>query len=91
MGLPAYDDTHPELHIVENGSPQARYVMPERQADGWRVKLIAVNYDHQQAARQAQCSQRPDWEIALRTGFMQQAGNNPATICLSMDKIWVNQ
>ena len=87
VGLPAYDDTHPEPHIVENGSPHARYAVLERQADGWRVELIAVNYDHQQAARQAQRNQRPDWEIALRTGFMQQAGNNPATISLSMHKV----
>jgi len=71
VGLPAYDDTHPEPHIVENGSPHERYAVLERQADNWRVEWIAVPYDHQQAARQAQRTQRPDWEIALRTGFMQ--------------------
>jgi predicted phosphodiesterase len=70
VGLPAYDDTHPEPHIVENGSPHARYAVLERQADGWRAELIAVPYDHQQAARQAQRNQRSDWEIALHTGFM---------------------
>lgn len=70
VGLPAYDDHNPEYHIVENGSPHARYAILEYKNENWQVELNAVAYDHQYAAKQAVINGRPDWEHALRTGFM---------------------
>ena len=75
MGLPAYDDDQPEPHVVETGSPHARYAIVEHlphHADhphaGWSVALHAVPYDHESMARLAERNGRPDWAHALRTG-----------------------
>jgi predicted phosphodiesterase len=53
-GIPADDD----LYLLET---------VER---GWQTEIITVAYDHEAAAEQAKRNARPDWERALRTGFM---------------------
>jgi predicted phosphodiesterase len=68
VGLPAYDDGHPHPHVVENGSPHARYAVIEPAGSGWRVNLRAVAYDWEAAARQAESHGRGDWADALRSG-----------------------
>ena len=68
VGLPAYDDDHPQRHHVENGSPLARWAVLERGAGGFGVALRATPYDHEQAARQAEANGRGDWADALRSG-----------------------
>ena len=68
VGLPAYDDIHPHPHVVETGSPHARYALVERLADAWSVNLRAVAYDWETAARQAEANGRGDWADALRSG-----------------------
>jgi len=70
VGLQAYDDTHPHVHIVENGSPHARYALLTRLPAGWQVDLRSVPYDHERAAQLADANIRPDWADALRTGFV---------------------
>ena len=70
VGSPAYMDETPEPHIVATGSPVTRYAVLEAHPDGWRVELIALPYDHEQAAQQAQANNRPDWAMALATGFL---------------------
>ena len=71
VGLQAYDDTGPEPHVIENGSPHARYAVLERQEGGWRAEFVLVSYDHESAAAQARRNGRPDWASALRTGYFQ--------------------
>ncbi|MFN8485985.1 MAG: metallophosphoesterase family protein [Caldilineaceae bacterium] len=71
VGLPAYSDTTPEPHVMETGSPHARYALLEQRAQGWQVELIAVPYDYHSAAAQARRNGRLDWEVGLRTGYMQ--------------------
>jgi predicted phosphodiesterase len=73
VGQPAYDGDHPYPHVVENGSPHARYAVLEKKAQGWQVDLRAVPYDHLAQARVAAAHQRPDWAHALVTGFAQRA------------------
>jgi len=34
VGLPAYDDDQPVPHIVENGTPEARYAIVQRDPRG---------------------------------------------------------
>jgi predicted phosphodiesterase len=68
VGLQAYDDTHPHTHLIETGSPKARYALLTRQPQGWKVKLRRVDYDVETAAAQAERHDRPDWADALRTG-----------------------
>lgn len=68
VGLQAYDDAHGHAHVVENGTPHARYALLSRRSAGWQVELRAVPYDHEAAARRAEAGGRPDWADALRTG-----------------------
>jgi len=68
VGCPAYDDDHPHPHVMENGSPEARYAVLERGAGGWSARLLGVPYDHEAAARAAEGNGRPDWARWIRTG-----------------------
>ena len=70
VGLQAYDDTHPRPHLVENGTPHARYALLTRRPAGWQVELRALPYDWEAAARQAESNGRGDWADALRSGFV---------------------
>jgi predicted phosphodiesterase len=70
VGLQAYDDARPHLHVVENGSPHARWAFAERGPAGWRIEFHAVVYDWEAAARQAEANGRPDWADALRSGYV---------------------
>jgi putative phosphoesterase len=70
VGLPAYDDIHPIEHIVETGSPDARYAIIEKSNGTWRAALFAVPYDFETVARLAEKRGRPEWAYALRTGYM---------------------
>ena len=68
VGLPAFDDDHPFPHVVETGSPHARYAILSDEGDGWSTELLAIAYDWEQAARDAEANGRADWARALRTG-----------------------
>lgn len=70
VGLPAYHDDSPEPHAMETGTPDARYAILEQHDDGWRAMLVAVPYDHREAAAQALRNGRQDWERGLSTGYM---------------------
>jgi len=50
VGIPAYDHDIPYPHVIESGSPHARYALLHRDAAGWRVELIAVPYPWEEAA-----------------------------------------
>ncbi|KQM92940.1 MULTISPECIES: metallophosphoesterase family protein [Sphingomonas] len=68
VGLPAYDDDRPHAHLVESGSPHARYAVLSNEGDGWVVEFLSVDYDWEQAARDAEANARTDWSRPLRTG-----------------------
>jgi putative phosphoesterase len=70
VGLPAFDDTKPSYHVVETGSPDARYALLENQTSGWTAALLSVSYDFEPMARLADQHSRPDWAHALRTGYV---------------------
>lgn len=72
VGLQAYDDTEPEPHVIENGSPEARYALLEKRGERWQAEFVAVPYDHQAAAERARRNSRPDWVTALKTGFFRE-------------------
>jgi predicted phosphodiesterase len=75
VGIQAYAGHHPIPHVLEMGSPHARYAIAERTDAGWRVELIAVPYDWHAAAELANRVGRQDWALALRTGFVRAALN----------------
>ena len=69
VGLQAYDDDHGHPHVMQNGTPHARYAIIEQGVDGaWTAQHHAVEYDWEQAARLALANGRPDWVLPLRTG-----------------------
>jgi predicted phosphodiesterase len=69
VGLPAWEYGDPPARI-ETGSPDARYATLERRGGHWSTSLHAVPYDHHAMADLAAARGRPDWESALRTGYM---------------------
>ena len=72
VGLAAYTNEFPEPHVMETGSPSARYAILDRQDDDWIVELISVSYDYPKAVEQARRNNRPDWGVGLETGFMKE-------------------
>jgi len=69
VGLPAFEDGRPYPHVMETGSPDARYALVERLGDVWAASLIAVPYDHLSMAKLAGTNGRADWARALATGL----------------------
>jgi len=70
VGLQAYYDDRPFFHLIENGSPDARYAILEKRADKWSSQLLTVPYDHAAMAQLAKQRGRLDWEYVLMTGYM---------------------
>ena len=69
VGLQAYDDVTPEYHIMETGSPHARYAILSAGENACSVELVSITYDYRTAAKQAAKNNRPDWERSLLTGY----------------------
>ncbi len=68
IGLPAYDDIEPYPHIMEAGSPHARYAILNQTANGWNVEHIALTYDWARAATACCQNGREDWAHWVETG-----------------------
>jgi len=75
VGLPAYDDTRPAPHYMETGSPHARYVLLDREASGWHITFVAIEYDWHAVSEEARLANRPDWAHALATGYALRPGS----------------
>jgi predicted phosphodiesterase len=70
VGIQAYQGHDPAPHVVEVGSPHARYALLESTPRGWKADLVAVPYDWDEAAAFAARIGREDWARALATGFV---------------------
>lgn len=68
VGYPAYRNGQPEPHIMEAGSPHARFAILMRRDGAWTVEHVAVAYDWNAAAKVACTNGRPDWAHAIATG-----------------------
>lgn len=68
VGRPAYADDHGHPHVVETGSPHARWAVLTRSVRGWQADLRTTAYDHETAARRAVAQGLPHWAHQLRTG-----------------------
>jgi predicted phosphodiesterase len=68
VGCPAYRDDAPEPHVVEAGSPHARYAIVDRSGDLLRVEQVCVPYDWASAAAEAEAHGFPGWAYAIRHG-----------------------
>ena len=64
VGSPGYRDTHPFPHVIEAGTPDARYAILELADGNWRVTFRHVPYDHEAMAALARQNGQP--ELASR-------------------------
>jgi predicted phosphodiesterase len=69
VGLPAYDDDVPHPHVMESGSPHARYALLRHSDGAWNCELRAVDYPWHHAADAARQRGREDWAVALESGL----------------------
>ncbi|MEO8609456.1 MAG: metallophosphoesterase family protein, partial [Chloroflexota bacterium] len=68
VGIPAYDDDVPMFHIMESGSPHARYAILTRRDHFWDVESVCVAYDWSIPAARARAFGRPDRAHWIETG-----------------------
>jgi diadenosine tetraphosphatase ApaH/serine/threonine PP2A family protein phosphatase len=70
VGSPGYRDVHPFPHVVEAGTPDARYAILELASGSWRVTFRHVPYDHDTMAALALQNGQPELASALATGWI---------------------
>jgi diadenosine tetraphosphatase ApaH/serine/threonine PP2A family protein phosphatase len=70
VGSPGYRDTHPYPHVVEAGTPDARYAILELRDGAWQVTFRHVPYDHETMADLARRNGQPELANALATGWI---------------------
>ena len=67
VGWPAYADDQPHPHMMEAGTPHARYVVDD-DAGQWNLVFREFTYDWGHAAGLAESNGRSDIAGALGTG-----------------------
>jgi diadenosine tetraphosphatase ApaH/serine/threonine PP2A family protein phosphatase len=70
VGSPGYRDVHPFPHVMEAGTPDARYAILELVDAAWRVTFRHVPYDHDAMAALARRNGQPELASALATGWI---------------------
>jgi diadenosine tetraphosphatase ApaH/serine/threonine PP2A family protein phosphatase len=68
VGSPGYRDIHPYPHVIEAGTPEARYAIVELDRGVWRASFRQVPYDHEAMAALARRNGQPELASALATG-----------------------
>jgi diadenosine tetraphosphatase ApaH/serine/threonine PP2A family protein phosphatase len=68
VGWPAYQDDEPYPHVMEAGTPHARYATVDDETGRWEATFHSVGYDWVTSARIAESNGRPDVARALLTG-----------------------
>jgi diadenosine tetraphosphatase ApaH/serine/threonine PP2A family protein phosphatase len=70
VGSPGYRDVHPFPHVMEAGTPDARYAILELVDGAWRAAFRHVPYDHDAMAALARRNGQPELASALATGWI---------------------
>ena len=70
VGSPGYRAKHPFPHVMEAGTPEARYAILELTDGSWRVTFRHVPYDHEAMAALARKNGQPELASALATGWI---------------------
>src|SRR5690606_8228454 len=70
VGLPAFRGRHPHPHVMQSGTPAARYAMLHRDSGVWGAQLIAVDYAPAPAVHRAPERGFDAWAAALRDGCL---------------------
>jgi predicted phosphodiesterase len=70
VGSPGYRDIHPFPHVIEAGTPDARYAILELADSAWHAIFRHVPYDHDAMAALARRNGQPELASALATGWI---------------------
>lgn len=70
VGCPGYRDNNPFPHVIEAGTPAARYAILEFRDRAWQVTFRHVPYDHEAMAELARRNGKADLAAALATGWI---------------------
>jgi predicted phosphodiesterase len=70
VGSPGYSYNLPFPHLIEAGTPDARYAMLESEGASWHVTFRHVPYDHEAMAALARRNGEPELASALATGWI---------------------
>ena len=70
VGSPGYRDIHPPPHVIEAGTPDARYAILELAGGEWQVTFRHVPYDHEAMAALARRNGQGELASALATGWI---------------------
>lgn len=70
VGSPGYSYNVPHPHMVEAGTPDARYAILELRPAGWSVSFRHVPYDHETMAALARANGDAEFASALATGWI---------------------
>jgi diadenosine tetraphosphatase ApaH/serine/threonine PP2A family protein phosphatase len=70
VGSPGYRDIHPFPHVIEAGTPDARYAILDFADNAWRVTFRHVPYNHEAMAALARSNSQPELASALATGWI---------------------
>jgi diadenosine tetraphosphatase ApaH/serine/threonine PP2A family protein phosphatase len=70
VGSPGYRDVHPFPHVIEAGTPDARYAILELADGHWRATFRHVPYDHEAMAAMARENGQLELASALATGWI---------------------
>jgi putative phosphoesterase len=70
VGSPGYSYNVPFPHVIEAGTPDARYAILESIGDLWDVTFRHVTYDHDAIAALARRNGQPELASALATGWI---------------------
>jgi diadenosine tetraphosphatase ApaH/serine/threonine PP2A family protein phosphatase len=70
VGSPGYRDVHPFPHVIEAGTPDARYAILELTGGKWQVTFRHVPYDHEAMAALARRNGQAELASAIATGWI---------------------
>jgi diadenosine tetraphosphatase ApaH/serine/threonine PP2A family protein phosphatase len=70
VGSPGYRDVHPYPHVVEAGSPDARYAVLEWGDNAWQVTFRHLPYNHDAMAALARRNGEAELASAIETGWI---------------------
>lgn len=70
VGGPGYSYNVPYPHVMEAGTPDARYAILELASGSWSVTFRHVPYDHEAMAALARRNGEPELAAALATGWI---------------------
>jgi diadenosine tetraphosphatase ApaH/serine/threonine PP2A family protein phosphatase len=70
VGVPGFCHTDPYPHVIQAGTPDARYAILELASGSWRVTFRHVPYDHDTMAALARRNGERELASALATGWI---------------------